>query len=397
MNSAAIILSVLFFTSLMLSITMTLAWWECGRPRHARTWAIAFAVAAGQWALNAVMVLLTPASILLMILVSMMVLGSSALCAIGFRQRARLPDRACWFMAAVVAGSLVILFANIAMPHMGIKVATTNFFAAAMFLTGGLAVWPRGRRPYPAEITMLVVLALFVLFELTLGSVALGMGRAGEAHHRDLYRLLLGIGLPSGYLAIGVAAVMLLVADLASQLRLLATSDPLTAVLNRRGFEEASTRAFATARRHCLPLSAAIADLDHFKTINDRFGHATGDLALQRFANLVTGSIRGADLFARLGGEEFGLVLAGTRAEGAAGMLERVRAMVEAMKINGECSITVSFGIAELEDGDTGIEAVLQRADEALYRAKMEGRNRVLAAECKAEAGKARLIETAAH
>lgn len=383
MNFAVVTWSVLFFSSLMLSISLTLAWRECGRPRHARTWALAFGVATLQWVVNLVDMLLISGRIPAVIaLTSVMMMVTSALYASGCRQRAGRADRRKGFLLAILGGTAIILFVTYAVPHVGARAAVPDLFTAAMLGLCAFSIAPRKRPPFGAEITMIVVFALFALFELGLGGLGLAMGARGVPALGRLYRTVIETGLPACYISTGVAAILLLASDLSHQLRRLAASDPLTGILNRRGFEEATERSIANVRRYGLPLTVAIADLDHFKTVNDRFGHAAGDIALQRFAALVHGEIRSGDIFARIGGEEFGLVFVGTTAQATAEALDRLRVTIAEMPIDGEFpfSLTVSFGIAELEEGDEGLAPILVRADRALYRAKQEGRNRVAVA-----------------
>ena len=128
------------------------------------------------------------------------------------------------------------------------------------------------------------------------------------------------------------------------------------------------------------PLSYAICDIDHFKGINDRFGHAVGDLALKAFAQIGQGEMADADMFARIGGEEFAVLMPNTSLGDAIVRMEKIRETVERAKFHahGETiPITVSIGVTEFRDKDE-TDVVYRRADEALYRAKSEGRNRVL-------------------
>lgn len=166
---------------------------------------------------------------------------------------------------------------------------------------------------------------------------------------------------------------------LEAELSRLARTDPLTGVLNRRGFEEAGHRLCTAARRYRTPLSLLVVDLDHFKAVNDRHGHAVGDAVLVALARTLNGNIRtDIDVVARIGGEEFVVVLPHTDAAGAAALAERLRC---ALAIGNEIdwtAPTASFGVATLGESDTGIDALVQRADAALYLAKRRGRNRVV-------------------
>lgn len=167
---------------------------------------------------------------------------------------------------------------------------------------------------------------------------------------------------------------------LEDQLVLLATQDSLTGALNRRAFNSEAQLAIKRAARYKRPLSLAILDLDHFKLINDNYGHLAGDLALQRFADLCHAVLREGDIFARYGGEEFVLLLAETDTTASMQLLERLRQEVSGLTLeqgSESFGLQVSAGLASWEPGET-MESLFKRADQALYTAKSSGRNRVV-------------------
>jgi diguanylate cyclase (GGDEF)-like protein len=157
-----------------------------------------------------------------------------------------------------------------------------------------------------------------------------------------------------------------------------ALTDPLTGLYNRRGLIEATRKLASTAAGRAKPVSVLAFDLDNFKSINDRFGHAVGDDVIKVFAWVANSSIRSSDFVARLGGEEFAVILSGGLEEGIQ-VAERVRVTFEnaGRAISGRyVGATVSVGVAA-HPAPTNIDALLARADEALYAAKTAGRNRV--------------------
>jgi diguanylate cyclase (GGDEF)-like protein len=161
----------------------------------------------------------------------------------------------------------------------------------------------------------------------------------------------------------------------------LAIRDELTGAYNRRYLMETLARERARAERAAEPFALCLLDLDHFKSINDTFGHPAGDAVLKHFATLAPRGLRGIDTFGRYGGEEFLLVLPGTGREGALAVAERVRAAVEATAFPGvppERRVTITAGVAVHAKGEE-VSALLARADEALYQGKRGGRNRVIA------------------
>jgi diguanylate cyclase (GGDEF)-like protein len=157
-----------------------------------------------------------------------------------------------------------------------------------------------------------------------------------------------------------------------------AATDPLTGVLNRRGFLQGAAIVMERNRGSMAPVSVLAFDLDHFKLINDRWGHAVGDTVLQTFATVVRKTMRADDVISRFGGEEFVAILPGTLADAAA-VAERVRAAFAAAGagLHGRQIVaTVSAGVACGSPLAT-VEALIARADAALYCAKMNGRDRV--------------------
>lgn len=166
------------------------------------------------------------------------------------------------------------------------------------------------------------------------------------------------------------------------KLEQLVRTDPLTGTANRRHFVEQLQIEIRRARRENAPLSLLMMDLDHFKRINDTWGHAAGDEVLRNFARIVGDLLRATDMFARLGGEEFALLLPNTEQDGAIEVALRILEVVRQQSIdsgNGQIRYNVSIGAALLSEQETSYESLLKRADEALYRAKENGRNQVVA------------------
>ena len=157
--------------------------------------------------------------------------------------------------------------------------------------------------------------------------------------------------------------------------------DALTGLHNRRWLEEMYTRELNRSNAGNLHLSAFMLDIDHFKNINDTYGHLIGDQVLIAVAKAILKCLRPTDMPVRYGGEEFTIFLPGTSVENAKVVGERLRACIEAMKIplpdgSGELSVTISVGFTERKNEDT-VETIIKRADDALYHAKESGRNRV--------------------
>lgn len=154
--------------------------------------------------------------------------------------------------------------------------------------------------------------------------------------------------------------------------------DVLTGLLNRRGMEERLQQVLPTVDPDTVPLGIVMVDIDHFKRVNDEFGHAAGDVVLQRVAKLLQGLVRNTDIAARMGGEEFVLMLPGAGVGAANRLAKELVEAVSSVAIEPAGVITISCGVTQLSHADHTVGDALRRADEALYAAKDEGRNRVV-------------------
>lgn len=165
------------------------------------------------------------------------------------------------------------------------------------------------------------------------------------------------------------------------ELKELATTDSLTGISNRRHFLQGAADAIEEARRTSTPLTIALCDVDHFKSINDTYGHHAGDEALRMLTDTLGQGLRSTDLFGRVGGEEFAILFTDCDPDEARTFSDRLRLALEANKVTcdkGQFNITMSVGLAETTNGDATVQGLLSKADEALYLAKQSGRNRVV-------------------
>ena len=161
----------------------------------------------------------------------------------------------------------------------------------------------------------------------------------------------------------------------------LAECDPLTGLLNRRGFNQQAAPLWSTSLRNQRPLSLIMLDLDHFKGLNDQYGHDFGDQALQAVASLLAGSCRAGDLSARWGGEEFLLLLPETALGEAHALAVRLRQAIQAIALRGgeqPVNLSCSCGVVQRSEQEQ-LEHLINHADRLLYAAKQSGRNRVVA------------------
>jgi diguanylate cyclase (GGDEF)-like protein len=379
MKDGPYLLVVLFLVSIVLSVIFRVAWKTLGRPSHARTWSLAFAIGAGGYLLNAVGAALRLSSPLYVMVVSLPSLALTYLATRGYRQRAGLPMYPRRFGAGFLAVLAIMVLANYVFPHQGARLAIVPLFGAAMLFLGSQAAVRYRRKPSSADRSSAVFQLVFVCFELLLTALALRLGKGPNPSALAVYNQVLLLGLPSLYVGSGLIAMFLLTSDLALRMEHLAETDTLTALLNRRGFEREAKDAIAMAQAQKLPLTAVLADIDHFKRINDGYGHGIGDVALSRFSAYLAANVPGLVPAGRLGGEEFVFLLVGMPPDEALERVEQIRQGVASISLaDYEVDpFTASFGVTHLQPEDATMADLLERADVALYQAKATGRNRV--------------------
>ena len=247
------------------------------------------------------------------------------------------------------------------------------------------AAWP-GRRALQSEFGAAAAAALAapmlllgVLLLLRAASLVAGWQLTGRSYAEPLpFNLLLGYAFMVAVFVLNVGFGGMVVLRLVNGLRQLSELDPLTGLLNRRGLERALQLEEDRLRRYGSRFAVLAADVDHFKAINDRFGHAGGDAALVALARVLQDAMRGVDHVARVGGEEFCLLLPDTDEAGARQAADR---LLRAMRLQPICvgtaslRCTVSIGLAVAHDPQEPLQALLRRADAAMYQAKDEGRD----------------------
>ncbi|MDC8804582.1 GGDEF domain-containing protein [Halomonas pacifica] len=208
---------------------------------------------------------------------------------------------------------------------------------------------------------------------------------AAAGQRRMMERLTLAVIALAGVAVLMIGGLMLALWRIYQQREALiqqSRTDPLTGLDNRRHLYEVAAQEFARYRRDAGPLSLVLIDLDHFKRINDAYGHPTGDAVLVALARTLLGEVREADRVARLGGEEFAVLLPDSDPAGAARLAERIRARIACLELPERAAgerLTASLGVATATPQMAGLEALYAVADRRLYRAKAEGRDRVVA------------------
>jgi diguanylate cyclase (GGDEF)-like protein len=234
----------------------------------------------------------------------------------------------------------------------------------------------RSSREHAVATSVFMVLAfvMFSGFAYRIGTMLAGDLQIGLYAPTDVQRLVNLVYTLFAPLA-GLSLVLMVNDRVQSRLHELATCDSLTGVLNRRAFLAAAEAELERSRRYGTELGLVMIDLDHFKRVNDTFGHQVGDQVLVDFTQRVTALLRAPDLFGRIGGEEFVLLLPQTGLDESLQVAERIRYSLAVADTHPP--YTASFGVATAVGGALTIESLIANADSALYRAKAGGRNRV--------------------
>lgn len=284
-------------------------------------------------------------------------------------------------MAAIWMASLLampVIFAlTYGSPARGLLYQLPYF---AMHAAVGLVIY-RSRRRQPLDLLLFALNAVAASLHLLKPLIAwtIGTATAPQGYMETTYAAVSQSMASVTLVALALVLLLVMMRDTTAEMAARSETDALSGILNRRGFDLHAERMLAQARRANEPLTLVTADLDHFKSINDRFGHAVGDQVIAHFAALLRQSVTGEAVVSRLGGEEFAVLLAGATLADGRRIAEAARERLAAERleqINVDRAVTASFGIAQMTHCDTLFD-LSRRADAALYRAKAGGRNRV--------------------
>jgi len=284
-------------------------------------------------------------------------------------------------LALLVAGLGAIPWFDLAQPELAARTAILAFLDAWFMLRAGWTVKNAAARGIAARFLAGLLFAVSTLMVVRgVNALVTGLPRGYLASNAYYSVLLLA------YLVTGIAGTIgILLAEiemLTRGLERVAKVDMLTQIPNRRGLLAEFARELSRARREAAPLALALFDLDHFKRINDEFGHPAGDAVLRQVVQRIAASAREHDILGRFGGEEFALILPRADRAAASAAAERVRTAVEATAFadgDRKMATTLSAGIAVLGEDGADWDALIDAADRALYEAKRRGRNRVVA------------------
>ena len=280
----------------------------------------------------------------------------------------------------LVAATIVVYFVQDLPRQSLVRMMAYQLPYAVMQFVGLAIVWSsRQRRGRLDRILMAVLAASAVQFASKpfIAHAFGGWGANPQAYLQSSYALVSQSLGTVFALAMALLTLAILVRDVLAEVTSRSETDTLSRLLNRGAFTRQAEQAVLGAMRQGVPVALVIADLDHFKSINDNFGHASGDRVIETFAGFLREAAAGHHVAGRIGGEEFAIILPGTNLAAARLFAEGTRSAFGALRIDGlpaDISCTASFGVAELHPGET-IADLMRRADEALYLAKNAGRD----------------------
>jgi len=283
--------------------------------------------------------------------------------------------------ATILAGLLFVsLYFSLVQPHLGARVLTASLLSGLTYLAAARVLVRGDLRLYPTRHIVAVIYLLHGLFLMvrpwllhqTDATGPLAWQEVGMVQWALLESLI-------AIILLGFGSLMLVAEHINGELRRLAEKDGLTDIFNRRAFLTLFNKAASLAQRSRSDLPLLLVDLDHFKHINDTWGHGRGDEALRHFVQVARRCLRNEDLIGRMGGEEFAIFLPNARLVDARQVAERLREAVAVSPLlspQGRVDLTVSIGVTLGVAGES-VESILNRADRAMYLAKHRGRNRV--------------------
>lgn len=378
MSGAGFILAInLFVAGLLSAAFMMIAVYD--RSRVAARWlALGYAVGMGFFAIEAVIPALGNARLAVVAAVACLLAGMIALnVGVARKYHVAVPWR---LMSAVFVASLVVNYAIQDLPRYSLTRMTLYQapFFLMMVISVGL-VWKAAARD-KLDRTLMILFGLSALQFLTKPFLAYAFGGWGarpQDYINSNYALFSQSMATVFAMATALLLIVILVRDVLTDATQKSETDTLSGLLNRRGFEERADRALHDAERQGVPLSLVICDLDQFKSINDEFGHASGDAVIVTFAQFLRSAVASHHVAGRIGGEEFAIVLPGTNIVAARLFAEGARSAFGGLPVVGlprDRRFTASFGVAELAPGER-LTDLMRRADIALYDAKKSGRD----------------------
>ena len=302
---------------------------------------------------------------------------------VGLRRFAGKPGRWRPMLDAAAAATVLLIWLTFGTHSVGGAVFIVAGGYIILFSYGAWLAWNAQPKGFAAHFLTGAFLFGALVAASRLATLSMGVEQDIDLFEQStIQRVYLGT-FSLGVLGLAIGFILLANARLREALEYMATRDPMTGAFNRRAFYTRAELEWARAERSRAPLAVITSDIDFFKKVNDTYGHHIGDLVIKDFSNRATGLLRKPDILARFGGEEFVILLPDTGLAEARHVAERVRAEIETHrdqklpKYTVSLGVSVAFGKTPSPKSTESVESLLSVADEALYRAKQGGRNRV--------------------
>ncbi|MEM5507793.1 GGDEF domain-containing protein [Pseudoalteromonas sp. AS84] len=379
MNPIFYILVTLFFTSIIWSVIFLMSWYTLGKKQYAMLWTIAFAFSACQWATMLAEPLFNSHTLYWMLGSSFSV-GSVLLGTWGHCIRVNSGIKIRYLIISAIVTLAAVYYFTAIYVHVGLFMSLYVYYDVILLVLNAVIIFRHKQKSLPAEIGASITYTLCGLLLFVAASIALLQGSQVNEEYIALYTLINFITVPTAHVGMAVFIIFMMASDLAEKMNHLAMSDELTGCLNRRGFYNKSQEQLKDKLNNYNYVSLIYWDIDKFKKINDEFGHAGGDLVLVEAAKIMQNCINPCDLFGRIGGEEFALLIARNDESTAKDLPEKLRSALASYPIHFNdkvINVTASFGVINIKCNKTTIESAINEADKALYHAKNEGRNQV--------------------
>lgn len=373
------VILVVALCGLFLCVALVLAVdWDAPEP-GTRWWIVGFAALASGFFGNGMQGILPP--VVALTGASTLIVGGIGVLLIGTARFFAAPLRfGVWTVLAVLTTAISSLLLLFVWPSVNGRIAVSSVIMAVQLVAFAWVLVRHAPRSLsaPARLTAAAAMVMTVLLLLRTVEALLSAPMISSIQS-GLLNSTLYLSAALAQLSLGLGCYFMIMIRRNDVLKALSATDPLTGSLNRRGLDVATARVEHDYRRTWIPYSVIMLDLDHFKRVNDNHGHAAGDTVLQCLVEVCRGMLRGDSAVARLGGEEFCILLPGCQLDDAHAVGERIRTAFGGRRIDiGGVAIacTVSMGVAQCHTKAVDFDSVCKDADAALYRAKQGGRNR---------------------
>lgn len=367
----------LAMTSLMLGIVFLIAWSAFGRRSYILAWSIAFWVGTFQWMNNIFSSQIYSDRAIYWLVVNAAGIVIVTLSVWGHLVRTQRLTNVPLLISLALFVELLITFFTLVKPHVGLQMSIGVYYASLGMLVAAWAILSYRPKPRLDEWGAGSLYAIFALVQACAGTAALMQGAEFDETYRSIYSAINFLALPSAYTGLGLFVVLMVASDLSDEMRTLAMTDQLTQVMNRRGFYDAADKLCLQSGSE---LNLLICDMDNFKQINDRYGHAVGDTALIVSARTLQKCMPESALLGRISSDQFAIVVPDSDSVQALELAERMRRELELTTVregNATFNLSASIGVTSVRPSDDSIGPALLHADQAMHTAKAGGRNRV--------------------